>query len=111
MGLPAELKVITVANLNCYIIDIQIHDLELNPGFPPIQKQVNHTLPSYSQYDSRLIILWTIKVYGFRFNILWTIYGPVYDTPDSIKEKVYGSSLTILWAIYGLVYDLYDSIS
>ena len=43
-----------------------------NPGFPPIQKQVNHTLPSHSQYDSRLIILWTIKVYGSRLTILWT---------------------------------------
>ena len=43
-----------------------------NPDFPPIQKQVNHTLPSYSQYDSRLIILWTIKVYGSRLTILWT---------------------------------------
>ena len=32
------------------------------PGFPPIQKQVNHTLPSYSPYDSRLIILWTNMV-------------------------------------------------
>ena len=42
------------------------------PGFPPIQKQVNRTLPSYSQYDSRLIILWTREVYGSRLTILWT---------------------------------------
>ena len=46
--------------------------INCNPGFPPIQKQVNHTLPSYSQYDSRLIILWTIKVYGSMLTILWT---------------------------------------
>ena len=55
------------------------------PGFPPIQKQVNHTLPSYSQYDSRLIILWTIKVYGSSLTIFWAIYGSVYDQPGTIN--------------------------
>ena len=47
-------------------INTKVHFCDIftkaHPGFPPIQKQVNHTLPSYSQYDSRLIILWTIKV-------------------------------------------------
>ena len=55
------------------------------PGFPPIQKQVNHTLPSYSQYDSRLIILWTKKVYGSSLTIFWAIYGSVYDQPGTIN--------------------------
>ena len=58
-------------NRNLKILGAKSH-LGTPPGFPPIQKQVNHTLPSYSQYDSRLIILWTIKVYGSRLTILWT---------------------------------------
>ena len=55
------------------------------PGFPIIQKQVKNTLPSYSQYDSRLIILWTIKVYGSSLTIFWAIYGSVYDQPGTIN--------------------------
>ena len=56
-----------------------------SPGFPPIQTQVNHILPPYSQYDSRLIILWTIKIYGFSLTIFWAINGSVYDQPGKIN--------------------------
>ena len=60
--------------------------------FPPMQKQVNNTLPSYSQYDSRLFILWTIKVYGSRLTIFWAIYGSVYDQSGTINvsDSEYG---------------------
>ena len=58
---------------------------EMIPGFPPIQKQVSHTQPSYSQYDSRLIILWTIKVHGSSLTIFWAIYGSVYVQPGTIN--------------------------
>ena len=56
-----------------------------SPGFPPIQKQFNNALPSYSQHDSRLIILWTIKVYGSSLTIFSAIYGSVYDQPGTIN--------------------------
>ena len=58
------------------------------PGFPPMQKQVNHTLPSYSQYNSTLTILWAI--YGSVYDQPGTInlYGPEYGQPGAIKRKL-----------------------
>ena len=87
-------KVYRITDQQCGVGDIRVSlpkviDERNIPGFPPIQKQVNLILPSYSQYDSRLIILWTIKVYGSRLTILWTYMVPVYDQPGTIKKATF----------------------
>ena len=61
--------------------------------------------------DSRLNKKWTLKVYGPRMTILWTIYVSVYDWHVFIYDSYYDQNyfienykLAIDWNIYGPEY-------
>ena len=81
------------------------------PGFPPIQKKAEHTLPWQAPCDMRLIMVWIIKVYDARPTILRAIYGSGYYLLCSIIGKAYDCRLNIHWILYDSVYDLSRSIN